>query len=100
MSTFHLSITTPNGKVFENDITFLSAPGQEGSVGILARHAPMITLLKSGNLKIERESQKEFFQINRGILEVDYSHNVLLLADEALKLEGNQTLKKEDALAH
>ena len=79
--TYQLSIITPNGKLFDDQIEFLKAKGSAGELGILARHAPLITTLKKGVLAI---NQKIFFAINSGILEADGRGHVVILADDAV----------------
>ena len=79
--TYQLSIITPNGKLFDDQIEFLKVKGSAGELGILARHTPFITTLKKGVLAI---NQKIFFAINSGILEVDGGGHVVILADDAV----------------
>ena len=87
MSTYNLLIITPNGKVFDDQIEALTAPGSEGYFGVLAHHAPMVALLKKGLLKIKKDASELFFNIESGILEVSsLDHNVLILADQSQKI--------------
>jgi len=86
MSKFHLSIITPNkGRVFDDDVEKLQAPGQLGSFGVLANHAPMISALNKGSVKINDGNQENTFNISAGVLEVDGKHDVLILADSLLE---------------
>jgi F-type H+-transporting ATPase subunit epsilon len=80
---FQLSVITPSGKVFEDSIESLSAPGLMGGFEVYSQHMPFLSALKGGVISI-RKSGKEFksLKIDSGILEVDASHNVLLLADQ------------------
>ncbi len=83
MGTYTLTIITPNGKIFEDPIESLMAPGTEGSFGIFANHAPLIASVKDGLLTVKHEGSREQFTIGPGTLEVDDQHNVLLLCDRA-----------------
>ena len=83
MNTFPLSIITPTGKIFEGTVESLTAPALEGTLGILANHVPILTLLKQGTLRIQQNQNQQNFSITRGILEVNKLHQVLILADEA-----------------
>ena len=46
MATFDLSLVTPDGPVFEGEVEMLIVPGADGEIGVLARHAPLIAMLK------------------------------------------------------
>ena len=83
MQNYHLSIITPNGKVFEGEVEALTAPGSEGTFQVLARHAPLTASLKKGTAKIKQNGEEKNLMIKNGILEVDGKNRVLLLTDEA-----------------
>ena len=55
---FSISLTTPDGAVFEDEVEMVIVPGAAGEIGVLARHAPLIALLKAGSTRIysERDS--------------------------------------------
>ncbi|MCA9393095.1 MAG: ATP synthase F1 subunit epsilon [Candidatus Omnitrophica bacterium] len=93
-STFILSVITPDGAIFEEPVIAVSVPGQEGSLGVLNRHAPMVAKLKDGLVKVRREEGEAYLAIGSGILEVDHHTKCLLLVDYAY-LAGN----KEEAMA-
>ena len=50
--TFSVSLVTPDGPVFEDEAEMIVVPGQAGEVGVLARHAPLIALLKAGSTRV------------------------------------------------
>lgn len=83
MVNYKLSIITPDGQAFQGQVQSLQAPGQAGWLGILAQHAPMVVALNPGRLKIQQDVQEKSFEIKSGILEVDASHNVVILVDQA-----------------
>ncbi len=83
MLTYQLSILSPEGQIFDAPVESLTAPGQLGSFGILARHAPMVTALKIGVLNVKEPHRQQFFAIGDGVLEVDHAHDVIILADYA-----------------
>jgi F0F1-type ATP synthase epsilon subunit len=62
MADFPTTIVTPQGKIFEDKIESLSAPGAEGYLGILAHHAPLVAMLATGILKLSspREPPSNF----------------------------------------
>ena len=81
IALYHLSIITPQGKFFEDDVEFLSAPGKEGVFNVLANHTPMISLLKEGTLRIKTNGIEQSFPTTQGILEVNAQNQVLVLLD-------------------
>lgn len=81
-STYPLKIVSPDSIVFEADVEALTAPGIEGSLGILAHHAPLLTTLASGKIKVRETPQiKHQFQVDGGILEVS-NNGAVILADK------------------
>ena len=84
MANYQLSIVTPAGKIFDNTVESLVAPGLMGSFGVLARHAPMVAQVNKGILTVRNETQEEkYFAIGSGILEVSGDNKVLLLSGYA-----------------
>ena len=83
MSTYLLIVLTPDGKIFDNPVDEVVAPGATGMFGVLDKHAPMVAALKKGILKIKQNSAEKFFAVEGGILEVAPSHQVLVLVDQA-----------------
>lgn len=83
MTEYSLSVQTPQGEVFKGPVSFLSAAGQSGDVGILGQHAPMIIALKRGILKVTAADGQKYFVHESGVLEVKPNHDVLVLVDDA-----------------
>ena len=84
MTEYPATIVTPQGKIFEDKVESLSAPGTEGYLGILAHHAPMVAMLGKGILKIIKAGAEHYWAISSGVLEVNKRGELLLLADTAL----------------
>ena len=57
--TFSVSLTTPDGPVFEGEAELIVVPGEAGEVGVLARHAPLIALLKAGSTRVYTDYDAE-----------------------------------------
>jgi len=77
----HLEITTPDKEIFSGEARLVQLPGIDGSYEILENHAPMISVLKKGKIKVLSSSEKpEFFEINGGVIEV-LKNKVLVLAE-------------------
>ena len=82
MKSFPLTILSPKGSAFNEAVISVSAPGTEGSFGVLAEHIPMVATLKAGVLKVRTAAQTEkFFALDSGVLEVQKSREVLVLLD-------------------
>ncbi|HEX6490142.1 MAG TPA: ATP synthase F1 subunit epsilon [Gaiellaceae bacterium] len=57
--TFSVSLVTPDGAVFDDEAEMIVVPGAAGEVGVLARHAPLIALLKAGSTRVYKDRQSE-----------------------------------------
>jgi F-type H+-transporting ATPase subunit epsilon len=78
---FDVRILTAEKTALEAQVVYLQAPGSEGFLGILAHHAPLITLLKPGPLTLSYPSgRREVFAVSGGFLEVS-QNRVIVLAD-------------------
>ncbi|MFP4016867.1 MAG: F0F1 ATP synthase subunit epsilon [Halanaerobiales bacterium] len=69
-STIKLDIVTPDDVVYSEDIEFIEAPAIDGLIGILPRHAPLVTGLKTGVLQIKKGEENIFIPISDGFMEV------------------------------
>ncbi|MEE9368924.1 MAG: ATP synthase F1 subunit epsilon [Pontiella sp.] len=94
MPVFNLHITTPEGNAWDDDAESISAFAVEGSLTILANHAPMITALKPGVLKVRDSDQTQFFAAGEGVLEVRVDKQVVLLVDYAEPYSTEDEAKK------
>lgn len=75
---FPLSILTTEKKIFEGMVDSIYAPGLEGYLQILSHHAPIITLLKPGNLVIRSTDGKEtHYTLSSGLLEMSNNRAVI-----------------------
>jgi F-type H+-transporting ATPase subunit epsilon len=78
-----LEIVTPRRVVFKGEVTSLTAPGVVGGFQVLFNHAPLLSSLKIGEVKIKEASGTEFhYAISGGFVEVRENH-ILLLAETA-----------------
>jgi len=85
----NLEILTPEKKVFSGDVYGVQLPGITGSLEVLDRHAPLVSALKNGRLKIlkDKNNHLAFFDIQSGFVEV-INNNVSVLVEGATQLEG------------
>ena len=76
-----LDIITPEKKLFSGEVSLVQLPGLDGSFEILEGHAPLVSVLKAGKIKIqESQKQQQFFEVKGGVVEVLYN-KVLVLAE-------------------
>ena len=77
----NIEIITPDKTLFEGTAKLVQLPGIDGSFEILTNHAPLISVLGKGKIKIENENnQTEFFEVNGGVVEV-LKNKILILAE-------------------
>jgi len=87
MATIQVDIVSAEGEIFSGDASMVYAPARLGEVGIAPRHAPLLTALKPGEVRVQTADGKEhFFYITGGMLEIQ-PHLVTVLADTALRGE-------------
>jgi F-type H+-transporting ATPase subunit epsilon len=83
--TIHVDIVSPEGELFSGSATMVFASASEGDVGIAPRHAPLLTLLKPGEVRVRTpDGEEHHFFVGGGALEVQPS-KVTVLADTALR---------------
>jgi F-type H+-transporting ATPase subunit epsilon len=82
----HVNIVSAEGAIFEGDADMVFAPAKAGEVGIAPRHAPLITTLKPGSVRVQNGDTEKLFYVTGGILEIQ-PHLVTVLADSALHAE-------------
>jgi F-type H+-transporting ATPase subunit epsilon len=84
--TFDLSLVTPEGAAFEGEVEMLVVPGDAGEIGVLARHAPLVAMLKAGSTRIYRDRDSEDvleFATGPGFFKVEQDR-ALALVDDAV----------------
>ncbi len=96
MSQLHVEIVTIERLVFSGDADLVLAPGAMGQLGILPKHAPLITRLANGELVIRKDGREEAFAISGGFLEV-LPGRVVVLADTAERAEEIDVQRAEAA---
>jgi F-type H+-transporting ATPase subunit epsilon len=85
MTTIRCDIVSAEEEIFHGDARMVIATGELGELGIAPRHAPLITRLKPGQVRVELENgEEQFFYVSGGILEVQPTL-VTVLADTAIR---------------
>lgn len=103
--TIRCEIVSQDRTVFQGDVDIVILPGAAGEMGILPHHAPVLTILKYGVIRIRQNGKEEMFTVAGGIAEVQPSI-VTVLADAAENVEDIDVTRAlaakkraEDALA-
>ncbi|HEV7612038.1 MAG TPA: F0F1 ATP synthase subunit epsilon [Steroidobacteraceae bacterium] len=83
--TIHVDIVSAEGQIFSGEASMVFVPGSQGELGIAPRHAPLLTTLKAGEVRVQIEGQEEqLFYVGGGALEVQ-PKLVTVLADTAAR---------------
>ena len=84
-NTIHLDIVSAEGQIFSGNANMVFVPASEGEIGIAPRHAPLLTTLKAGEVRVQIDNQEEqSFYVSGGALEIQ-PHLVTVLADTAAR---------------
>jgi len=86
MATIHVDVVSAEESIFSGEAKFVALPGENGELGILPQHTPLITRIKPGAVRILRadNGQEEFIFVAGGILEVQ-PNRVTVLSDTAIR---------------
>ena len=85
-TTMHVDVVSGEEAIYSGEAEFIVAPAYEGEIGVYARHAPMIALIKAGTVRITTPGKGEevLLFVSGGMIEVQ-PHNVTVLADTAIR---------------
>jgi len=104
--TIRCEIVSQDRTVFQGDVDIVVLPGAAGEMGILPHHAPVLTTLKYGVIKVRRNNKEELFAVAGGVAEVQPTI-ITILADAAENIEEIDIVRAkaakkraEDALAN
>jgi F-type H+-transporting ATPase subunit epsilon len=96
VSTIRLEIVTPERVIYSDEVDAVVVPGVEGQLGILPHHAPLMTMLQPGELKVRKGGEEIYVAIFGGFLEVR-PDRVIVLADAAERAEEIDVGRVEEA---
>jgi F-type H+-transporting ATPase subunit epsilon len=98
MATIQVDVVSAEENIFSGEAKFVALPGENGELGILPQHTPLITRIKPGAVRIQRadNGQEEFIFVAGGILEVQ-PHAVTVLADTAVRGKDLDEAKAAEA---
>ncbi len=69
MSRFYLQILAVEKSIYNNEAEFIKLPGWDGEIGVLAEHAPLVVILKEGEIEIKNGSQVQKIPVKKGIFQ-------------------------------
>jgi len=95
-ATMHVEVVTAERELYNGEADELIAPGTEGELGILPRHAALLTTLKAGELRIKLHGAEEPLFVSGGFLEVS-NNQATVLADTAEHAEEIDQARAEEA---
>ena len=80
--SFDVSLVTPEGPAYEGEAEMLIVPGADGEIGVLARHAPLVAMLKAGSTRVHRsDSDVLEFATGPGFFKVEQDRAIALVDD-------------------
>ncbi len=83
--TIHVDIVSAEGEIYSGEATMVFAPGTQGDLGIAPRHAPLLTMLKPGEVRVQHgDAEEQHFYVGGGAMEVQ-PNKVTVLADTAVR---------------
>ena len=84
-STVHVDIVSAEGEIFSGTASMVFAPGSQGELGVAPKHAPLLTLLKAGEVRVQTpDGAEQHFFVGGGALEVQ-PNKITVLADTAIR---------------
>jgi F-type H+-transporting ATPase subunit epsilon len=84
-NTIHVDIVSAEGEIYAGEATMVFAPASGGEIGIAPRHAPLLTTMKAGEVRVQDTAgEEQLFWVGGGALEVQ-PHKVTVLADTAAR---------------
>ncbi len=86
MAIINVEIVSAEGEIFSGEAEMVFAPARLGEVGIAPRHAPLLTDLIPGEVRVQTAEEEKLFYVTGGVLEVQ-PHLVTVLADSALRAD-------------
>jgi len=94
----NLEIITAERSVFEGEVDMVIAPGLDGQLGILPRHAPLMTVLKPGELTVKKGGEEDMYvAVSGGFMEV-IGNRVSVLADACERSDEIDEARAEEAM--
>ncbi|MET0660160.1 MAG: F0F1 ATP synthase subunit epsilon [Steroidobacteraceae bacterium] len=98
MATLHVDIVSAEGEIYSGEASMVFAPAQMGEIGIAPRHAPLLTTLRPGELRVqEPNGEEQYFYVSGGAIEIQ-PHLVTVLADTAARAKDLDEAAAKEAM--
>ena len=94
---FSVSLVTPDGPAYEGDAQMIIVPGAAGEIGVLARHAPLVALLKAGSTRVHAGGEVREYATGPGFFKVEQDR-VLALVDDAVEVDQIDAARAREQL--
>lgn len=94
-----LKVLTPDKTVYTGTVSEITIPTQAGEITVLPNHAPLVSVLKLGELRIRKDGEETSFAISTGVVEVRQSSEVIILARTTEPIEEIDLKRAEEAYA-
>jgi len=96
VAKLHVELVTAEGRVLSEEADFVRAPGLAGELGVLPRHIPLMTPLKTGEVLVRNDGNEDYLFVAGGFLQV-LPDKVVILADAAERAEDIDEARAEEA---
>ncbi len=83
----NFKIVTPDGVIYEDAVDSVSLPTLNGEITVLPHHIPLISVIKIGEIRIVKDSNEFGIAVSSGVLEVQESNELIVIADTAERAE-------------
>ncbi len=94
--TYDLSLVTPDGQVFDGEVEMVIVPGAAGEIGVLARHAPLVAMLKAGATRVHvNEHDVREYATGPGFFKVEQDRAIALVDDAVDAKEIDEARARE-----
>jgi F-type H+-transporting ATPase subunit epsilon len=99
LHAFEVALVTPEGSAFEGEAEMIIVPGADGEIGVLARHAPLVAMLKAGSTRVHvrRGQEVREFATGPGFFKVEQDR-VLALVDDAVEVDQIDAARAREQL--
>lgn len=97
MASIRVEIVSAEEALWSGEGTMVFVPGELGEMGITPQHAPLLSRLKPGDVRVQKENgEEEFFFVSGGLLEIQ-PHQVTILSDTAIRAQDLDESKALEA---
>ena len=93
--TFDVSLVTPEGAAYEGEAEMLIVPGADGEIGVLARHAPLVAMLKAGSTRVHAGGEVREYATGPGFFKVEQDRALALVDDAVLASEIDENRARQ-----